>query len=121
MGSSLCSGVSPKEIGSIGGSVGGRYAVMPVAILTLMAIYGASVASGRAIRIASSALLVSSLLWGLAAFWTEAPKSLRCIDCPEWRDEVARWQAGETRELRIWPYDRKTEWLVKLPGVVTPR
>ena len=104
------------QVGSIGGGVGGRYSVVPIAILTLMAIYGATMATGRGVRIAASVLLASSLLWGLAGFWTENPTTLRCVGCPDWAEEVEQWQAGDSDELLIWPYDAESPWIIRLPA-----
>ena len=100
------------QVGSIGGGVGGRYSVVPIAILTLMAIYGATMATERGVRIAAAVLLGCSLLGGLAAFWTESPTTLRCLDCPDWRQEVQQWQAGESDTLEIWPYDAEKPWVI---------
>jgi hypothetical protein len=101
------------QLGSIGGGVGGRYSVVPIAILTLMAIYGATMATDRGVRIAATVLLGSSLVTGLAGFWTEAPAMLRCIDCPDWSREAEQWQAGEADELEIWPYDGERPWVIR--------
>lgn len=103
------------QVGSIGGGVGGRYSVVPIAIIMLMTLYGATVATGRVVRGAAVAILACSLLWGLAGFWTEGPTVLRCIDCPDWAQEVEQWQAGETDELEIWPYDTEDPWEIVLP------
>ena len=57
----------------------------------------------------------NGVLWGLAGFWTEGPTVLRCIDCPDWAQEVEQWHAGETDELEIWPYDTENPWEIELP------
>jgi hypothetical protein len=103
------------QVGSIGGGVGGRYSVVPIAIIMLMTLYGATMASGRVVRAAASALLVASLVAGLAGFWTEDPATLRCIGCPDWAQEVEQWEAGETDELEIWPYAGDKPWVIDLP------
>ena len=112
-------------IGGLGGEAGGRYAVVPVGILTLMLIYGTTVSSPPRLRWAAVAVLGLVLLVGLSQFWTERPKNLRCIDCPNWKAEVAAHEQDPKDELQIWPYDRPKPWMLPLPagparGVVVP-
>ena len=95
-------------------SAGGRYAVVPIAILTLIVVLGTTGESRVAARIAS-VLCVVTLVAGLSTFWTAQPTGLRCINCPHWSREVRAWQTGKTNELAIWPYQGKTRWVVTLP------
>jgi hypothetical protein len=90
---------------------GGRYAAVPIAILTVALVHGATTVRHAWLPGAATAVCGVLLVAGLAGFWTHNPKDLRCIDCPEWDAEVARWRAtGEP--LRIWPYP---EWTIRLP------
>ena len=91
---------------------GGRFAVVPIGILTLMVVHGA--ATARPTWLASIGVLLCGtvFLFGLSAFWTGQPRTLRCIDCPHWDAEVHRWRAGEIDRLAIWPYPT---WFVRLP------
>jgi hypothetical protein len=91
---------------------GGRFAVVPIAILTLIAVHGASTARPTWLARTGAALCGIVLFFGLLGFWTHQARTLRCIDCPHWEDEVRRWRAGETDQLAIWPYPG---WFVRLP------
>jgi hypothetical protein len=101
------------------GSTGGRYLVVPVAILLLMAVRGMS-AQNRVAATIASAICVVAFLVGCSAFWTAGPTVLRCINCPEWSHQVRAWQANHARPLVIWPYRAKTPWLLRLPPAQPP-
>jgi hypothetical protein len=103
-------------VGDLAGEAGGRYAVVPVGILTLMLIYGATTSSPPPLRWAGVAVLGLVLLVGLSQFWTERPKNLRCIDCPNWTAEVAAHEQDPEHGLQIWPYDRPKPWLLLFPA-----
>lgn len=91
---------------------GGRYTVIPISILTLMLVHGAATARHRWLPHAGTALCAVVLIVGISEFWTQQPKSLRCIDCPRWDHEVRRWRAGIADRLDIWPYPG---WRIVLP------
>jgi hypothetical protein len=91
---------------------GGRYTVIPISILTLMLVHGAATARDRWLPQAGTALCAVVLVVGISEFWTQQPKSLRCIDCPRWDHEVRQWRAGITGRLDIWPYPG---WSIELP------
>ncbi len=91
----------------------GRYAVLPIAILTLMAIHGAATSVHPWAPKVGVGLCAIVLVAGLSGFWTRQPTLLRCQGCPQWSDEVREWQAGNTTTLAIWPYDRGS-WTIEL-------
>jgi hypothetical protein len=91
----------------------GRYAVMPIAILTLAAIHGAATSAHPRIALVGVGLVALVLVAGLSGFWTRQPTLLRCDDCPGWRTQVHEWQAGGPAQIDIWPYDRG-DWVVQL-------
>jgi hypothetical protein len=99
---------------------GGRYAVVPVAILILAAVHGAATARPRAAAAISAAFCALALVAGVTTFWTSQPRTLRCVQCPDWQQEVREWRAGRRTQLRIWPYDGATHWSVRL-GRAHPR
>ena len=95
------------------GSVpGGRFAVVPIGILTLMVVHGAATARPTWLARAGAVLCGIVFLFGLSGFWTHQARTLRCIDCPHWDAEVRRWRAGQTDQLAIWPYP---QWYIRLP------
>jgi hypothetical protein len=93
---------------------GGRYAVVPVAILVLAAVHGAATARYKAAAGIGAALCACALVAGVATFWTGQPRTLRCVQCPDWHEQVRAWRAGRTTELRIWPYAGGVRWTVHL-------
>jgi hypothetical protein len=93
------------------GSAGGRYSVVPVAIVTLALAHGAEAKPGRH-RAVVIGVLITLIIIGLGEFWTDAPTLLACQNCPSWAREVELWQADPSTELRIWPYP---VWTMRLP------
>jgi hypothetical protein len=94
---------------------GSRYAVLPIAILILISVHAmASARYNLAAGIAAAFCLVS-FIGGCSAFWTGQPTTLRCINCPQWSQQVSAWRAGRTDHLLIWPYSGKATWTVALP------
>jgi hypothetical protein len=91
----------------------GRYAVLPIAILTLMAIHGVATSVHPWVTKVGIGLGAVVLVAGLSGFWTRQPTLLRCQGCPQWSEEVREWQAGYTTTLAIWPYDRGS-WTIEL-------
>jgi len=99
---------------------GGRYAVVPIAILVLTAVHVMTCARGRAAVGVAATLCAITFVAGIATFWTSQPSTLRCVACPAWRHEVRAWQSGRTDFLRIWPYTGSVRWAVHLPHVRQP-
>ncbi len=93
---------------------GGRYAVVPVAILVLAAVHVLTTARNRAAIGIAATLCAVTFVAGLASFWTSQPSTLRCRNCPVWHDQVRAWQAGRTDYLRVWPYTGDVPWSVHL-------
>jgi hypothetical protein len=40
-------------------------------------------------------------------------KFLDCINCPEWKNEVIKWESNSEYSIKIWPYHRKAFHLNK--------
>ena len=93
--------------------IGGRYVVLPIAILLLIAVHAMTTARRRWAVGAASALCLVALISGCSVFWTAQPSQLRCVECPEWQQQVRTWRTGRTDVLVIWPYS--TRWTVILP------
>jgi hypothetical protein len=91
---------------------GGRYSVVPIGILILALVHGATAARGQLLPLGATVLCAVVLVSGLSTFWTYDRTRLRCIGCPVWTDEVREWEARETGKLEIWPYPG---WVVQLP------
>jgi hypothetical protein len=93
---------------------GGRYAVVPVAILVLAAVHVMATATNHAAIGVAATLCAITFVAGMASFWTSQPSTLRCNDCPVWQEHVRAWKAGRTDFLRIWPYAGGVRWTVHL-------
>jgi hypothetical protein len=105
--------------GTHGRLAAGRYVVVPIAILVLMAVHGINSPNRFAAGIAAAVCAVTFVA-GIATFWTRQPATLRCIRCPEWQHEVRAWRAGKSAVLVIWPYDTGVRWVIRLPKDQTP-
>ena len=101
----------------------GRYTVASIGILvvaTVFAMFGSRVEAEEPparVRIGSVVLLALFLAGGVSDFWTmERTAFLDCVDCPNWRDEIARLpdRGEELVRLDIWPYP---EWSMQLTGL----
>jgi hypothetical protein len=92
---------------------GGRYVVVPIAILMLMSVHAMTTARRRWAVGAASGLCLVAFVSGCSVFWTAQPSVLRCVRCPEWQQQVRTWRAGRTNALVIWPYS--TRWTIFLP------
>ena len=105
---------------------GGRYAVVPIAVLVLTAVHVLTTARNRAAIGIAATLCALTFVAGVSSFWTSQPSTLRCRDCPAWDAQVRDWRAGRTNFLRIWPYTDDVRWSVHLrrqrpQGVNSPR
>ena len=95
------------------GTTSGRYAVVPIAILILIVVYGTTGRNRLSAGVATSLCLVT-LVAGTSAFWKRDP-TYSCTNCPRWSHEVRAWESGATNQLTIWPYGGKLRWFVTLP------
>ncbi|HTK17496.1 MAG TPA: hypothetical protein VL769_13960 [Acidimicrobiia bacterium] len=105
--------------GTHGRLAAGRYVVVPIAILVLMAVHGTNSPNRFGAGLAAAACAVTFVA-GIATFWTRQPATLRCVRCPEWQQEVRAWRAGTSEVLVIWPYDTGVRWVIRLPKDQTP-
>jgi hypothetical protein len=55
-------------------------------------------------------LIVISILTGAYAFKqnNKYPQFFICIDCPDWKTEIAKWQKNKNYNIKIWQYPTKT-------------
>jgi hypothetical protein len=93
--------------------IGGRYVVLPVAILLLISVHAMTTARRRWAVGAASGLCLVALVSGCSVFWTAQPSLLRCVRCPQWQQQVRTWRTGRTNALVVWPYS--TRWVIILP------
>jgi hypothetical protein len=105
------------QLGALGDIVGGRYTVVPLAILTLMVVHAAASPMTRWLRWTAALLCAAILVAGVSGFWTYRKHLVQCSDCPRWSEEVESYEAGESTELEIWPYQEPDAWILELPLV----
>jgi hypothetical protein len=101
------------QVGDLTGDAGGRYAVVPVAFLTMLLIHGTATSRVPILQWAGIGVLTLVLITGLSEFWSVNRQDLACKHCPSWSVQAQRYEHGGSRYLFIWPY-RKI-WLVKMP------
>lgn len=93
---------------------GGRYAAVPIAILTLMLIHGAATTEHLWLARAATVLCGVVLVAGVANFWTTKTTLLRCEHCPQWEQQLNEFKAGRIDDVKGWPYP-DLGWDVPLP------
>ena len=87
----------------------GRYALIP-GVLLIFVIYRIFQISSGFMKFLSISLVLMSLLTGLYEykFNNLYPEFLACIECPDWKSEVAKWRIDKTYDLKIWAYPERT-------------
>jgi len=97
--------------------VQGRYAVIP-SVLLLFCVYRFYQINENYFRYICFSLIFLSLLFGFFEYKinNKYPQLLSCLEnCPNWKDEVKKWEENNDYELKIWDYPRKKMSLNKLP------
>ena len=97
--------------------VQGRYAVIP-SVLLLLCVYRFYQINKNYFRYICFSLIFLSLLLGFFEYKinNKYPQLLSCLEnCPNWKDEVKKWEENNDYELKIWDYPRKKMSLNKLP------
>ena len=85
--------------------VQGRFALIP-GILLIFSVYRLFQISKGISKILSFLLIVMSLGSGMYEFKSNNlyPEFLKCMDCPDWKKEVSKWENDNTYKLKIWMY-----------------
>jgi len=101
-------------IGSWGGEVQGRYAVVP-GIILLFIFVRLSQYNQKLIKIISMSAIFFSLVAGSYEFKhnNKHPEFLDCINCPIWKEEISKWKKNSEYEIQIWNYPGKSMFLNK--------
>jgi len=87
----------------------GRYATIP-GLLILVLIYYLSINFPRRyIKYALKFLVLVSILVGAYEFRPHSKyiRFLDCINCPNWKNEIYKWELDTQYAIKIWPYNRK--------------
>lgn len=89
-----------------------RYAVIP-GVLLIFIIYRIFQISFGALKFFTFSLIMLSLITGSYEYKLNNKYShyLTCINCPDWKTEVAKWKKDPTYALKIWTYPGKTMYL----------
>ncbi len=101
-------------IGGLGSYVGGRYAVIPGVIFLLIILHISFIIKKVTYKIIFFVLIIFSISTGFYEFRPPVKnvkhqyiKYLDCINCPIWKDEVAKWRNRKDYIIGIWPYPNK--------------
>ncbi len=95
-----------------------RYAAIP-SILLLFCIYRIYQINVNYFKYICLSLIISSLIMGFFEYKinNKYPQLLSCLEnCPNWKDEVAKWREDNSYELKIWDYPRKKMNLIQVPN-----
>jgi hypothetical protein len=87
----------------------GRYATIP-GLLILVLIYYLSINFPRKyIKYALKFLVLVSILVGAYEFRPHSKyiRFLDCINCPNWKNEIYKWELDTQYVIKIWPYNQK--------------
>ena len=101
------------SVGSLGSYFGGRYAAIPGIVVLLMILHLSFIVS-RKIKLLLMTILFFALFNGINEFRPYDKSSefglkmLDCIGCPNWKNEIIKWENDKTYRIKIWPYPRKT-------------
>ena len=104
-------------VGGVSNYVGGRYAALPSFYMLLLVLLSISILRNNLMRFCLIILLITSNVVGLSEFRPNvlqinknhhSLKSLDCIGCPNWEEEVKKFRADNNYELKIWPYNNKS-------------
>ena len=104
-------------VGGVSNYVGGRYAALPSFYMLLLVLLSISILRNNLMRFCLIILLITSNVVGFSEFRPNvlqinnnhhSLKSLDCIGCPNWEEEVKKFRADNNYELKIWPYNNKS-------------
>lgn len=104
-------------VGGVSNYVGGRYAALPSFYMLLLVLLSISILRNNLMRFCLIILLITSNVVGFSEFRPNVLqinnnhhtlKSLDCIGCPNWEEEVKKFRADNNYELKIWPYNNKS-------------
>ena len=90
--------------------VGGRYSVCVGIIYSFIFFRIFYIYKNKTIRFLYGFIILISLSTGFLEFkyLNQYPHFLSCIDCPNWKNEVNKWELDNTYHLKIWNYPNQT-------------
>ena len=102
-------------IGSDNFPPSGRYAAIPGLLFLISLYYVIINFDNKYFKNFLKFLIILSLLVGTYEFRPNSKyiKFLDCINCPEWKNEVIKWESNSEYSIKIWPYHRKAFHLNK--------
>jgi len=95
-------------IGGTGDYVGGRYAALPSFYFLVFFIFIHKLSKKNFLKYLSLFFLTSSIFFGSISFKNnDYSHYLECNGCPNWLDEVKKFNQDNTYLMKIWPYPKK--------------
>lgn len=93
-------------IGAVDNYVGGRYAVLPSLSLVLIIFAFSIFVTNKNFSYILSFFVFFSLSVGIYEykFNNKYKHFILCYECPNWKNEVAKWKKNKNYPLKIWPY-----------------
>jgi hypothetical protein len=95
--------------GGKGDTVSGRFVSIPgvLLIFLIFRIYIITIDFSKKIYLF---LIVISMITGAYSFKqnNKYPQFFMCINCPDWKNEIAKWQKDKNYNMKIWQYPTKT-------------
>lgn len=98
-------------IGGVNDFIGGRYSVIPAFCLIFLLF---KILFNKNVyfffRKVSFLLILLSLLSGIYDYRLEKWIIFyECIECPEWKDEIKKYNLNNDYKIKVWPYDVQNE------------
>ena len=95
--------------GGKGDAVSGRFVSIPGVFLIFLIFRMHTITSDFSKKIYLFLILIS-MLTGAYAFKqnNKYPQFFMCINCPDWKNEITKWQKNNDYNMKIWQYPTKT-------------
>ena len=103
-------------IGGVNDFVGGRYSVIP-SFCILFVLFKLCFIENKLqiLKKISLLLIIFSILTGIYDFRVKKWIIFyECIDCPEWKNEIKKFNEDSNYKIKVWPYDVVNEVDLKI-------
>ena len=92
-------------IGGVSDSLHGRYSALNGLIILLICLKIIEKTKNNSIKIFSIFLIICSIIFGTIDYRLKKYiYYLDCIECPEWNEEVKKYNINKNYKLNAWPY-----------------
>lgn len=91
--------------GGVSDSIHGRYSTLPGFVLVIFVLFFTSTNTKKIIKYFSIFLIFSTLFFGSIDYrYKKFIYYLDCLGCPDWKEEVRKYNNDKNYNLKVWPY-----------------